>query len=550
MAMMAYQTGGPAASKVSLDGLTEQIQMFFQVKSLPRVGGTVDPFCLLYQRNPVTNQMVLIHTTEVKTDTTNPQFTEPATNPYSFEIVQDLEVRVYHKAKGVPPGESASHKFLGCFRYSQSQLMMAPGNKLSGPFVEGGACQVIVRGEVVTHTRDIFKSTIKCHNLPKMNGFLGLLGKSDPFVRISRLYDDGTYTGVMDTSVRKGTLSPTWPGAQKEMTAICNGDIDRNIRVEVFDYDQSGRHKPMGYVLTTLRAILDSGGQKMKLTKAFKGLICASGAGYISFLNPVVENHPTLVQFLKGGLDINLNVAIDFTQSNGHPSERTSLHRISNPGDPENDYQKAIRAVGGVVEAYDHEKKFAVYGFGARLGGSRDVQHCFPVYGGDSIVIGVDGVLNAYKECVTAVEFAGPTYFKHLIDNAGALAQSMNCTQDNQRYTVLLILTDGVIDDMDATIASIVQASYQPLSVIIVGIGKEDFTNMNKLDADDQKLEHAGVAHHRDIVQFVPFKKFHSKGATALAQNVLAEIPSQILKYMESKGIKPNDSPPPPPFAG
>jgi hypothetical protein len=42
---------------------------------------------------------------------------------------------------------------------------------------------------------------------------------------------------------------------------------------------------------------------------------------------------------------------------------------------------------------------------------------------------------------------------------------------------VLLILTDGVINDMDATIAALVHASTQPLSIIIVGVGSENFAS-------------------------------------------------------------------------
>ena len=42
-----------------------------------------------------------------------------------------------------------------------------------------------------------------------------------------------------------------------------------------------------------------------------------------------------------------------------------------------------------------------------------------------------------------------------------------------------MILTDGVIDDLQDTIDLLVEASYLPLSVIIIGIGNKDFSNMN-----------------------------------------------------------------------
>lgn len=61
-------------------------------------------------------------------------------------------------------------------------------------------------------------------------------------------------------------------------------------------------------------------------------------------------------------------------------------------------------------------------------------------------------------------------------------------TQFNQKYTILLILTDGVINDLEATIDEVVKASTLPLSIIIVGIGNADFEQMDQLDGDDAPL--------------------------------------------------------------
>ena len=42
-----------------------------------------------------------------------------------------------------------------------------------------------------------------------------------------------------------------------------------------------------------------------------------------------------------------------------------------------------------------------------------------------------------------------------------------------------------------------------PVSLIIVGVGKGDMTDMNILDADNRSLSHRGVRAKRDIVQFI-----------------------------------------------
>ena len=45
--------------------------------------------------------------------------------------------------------------------------------------------------------------------------------------------------------------------------------------------------------------------------------------------------------------------------------------------------------------------------------------------------------------------------------------------QSNNIYSILLIITDGDIHDMNETKNLLVRASKLPLSVIIVGVGKE-----------------------------------------------------------------------------
>ncbi len=79
--------------------------------------------------------------------------------------------------------------------------------------------------------------------------------------------------------------------------------------------------------------------------------------------------------------------------------------------------------------------------------------------------------------------------------------------RDGSEYFILLLLTDGIITDMDATRSAIVAASTLPLSIIIVGIGQADFEAMNILDGDGARLtDSRGVPAQRDIVQFVPFR--------------------------------------------
>ena len=97
---------------------------------------------------------------------------------------------------------------------------------------------------------------------------------------------------------------------------------------------------------------------------------------------------------------------------------------------------------------------------------------------------------------------------------------------------------------MDQTTRAIIDASTSPLSIVIVGVGGADFSNMEFLDSDDELLAIEGRKAARDIVQFVPYRKFaagqgDNVAAARLAREVLAEIPEQLVSYFNSKGIQP-----------
>lgn len=92
-----------------------------------------------------------------------------------------------------------------------------------------------------------------------------------------------------------------------------------------------------------------------------------------------------------------------------------------------------------------------------------------------------------------------------------------------KQYYVLLMITDGVITDMDQTAAAIVEASRLPMSIIIVGVGNADFSAMEFLDSDDKLLRSSwGDVAARDIVQFVPFRTFQVSRGQKLCAAVMA----------------------------
>ena len=77
-------------------------------------------------------------------------------------------------------------------------------------------------------------------------------GKSDPFVRISRMSEDGSTLAVYKTEVVMNNLNPTWKSIALSLQRLSNGDPHRPLVLECFDWDKDGSHELIGRAQTSV----------------------------------------------------------------------------------------------------------------------------------------------------------------------------------------------------------------------------------------------------------------------------------------------------------
>jgi hypothetical protein len=232
------------------------------------------------------------------------------------------------------------------------------------------------------------------------------------------------------------------------------------------------------------------------------------------------------VDYLRAGLKIRLIVAVDYTSSNLPCHMQNSNHSISNK--KLNNYEESIQHVVHTLDVYNKDKVVHLFGFGGIPEGQTKTSHCFKLGEENDY----KGVLRLYRETLPGITMSKPTILNEIIAQAQKICED---DKDPNNYYVTLILTDGDIHDYPQTTTGIVYSCKFPLSFIIVGIGKADFTNMIKLDSDGSQLrDREGRIAERDIVQFVEYDlyKYHPG---LLAAKVLEEIPEQICGYMSSR---------------
>ncbi|VFQ70923.1 unnamed protein product [Cuscuta campestris] len=506
-----------------------------------------DPMAVVYLKKR-DGTLLEVGRTEVIMNSLNPAWIQKINMMYQFEIVQPLIFHIYDvdsKYHNLPVKtlKLKDQDFLGEANCVLSEIVTKPSQRLTLNIHHRdgrgsnnlGTLTILAEEPVIS--RSAVELTLKCTNLDKKD----LFSKSDPFLIISRIVEAGGSIPICKTEVLNNNLNPIWKPVCLSVQHYVNKD--NPLIIECFDFNSSGKHALIGKMYKTVAELQSLHGSK-------------AGANFISppsglrkqeklskvelFVENFIEKQLySFLDYVSSGFELNFIVAIDFTASNGNPQTPSSLHYIDPSGNL-NAYQRAITEVGEVIQFYDSDRCFPAWGFGG-MTYTGSVSHCFNLNGNPSTseVQGVDGIMNAYSSALHHVTLSGPTLFSHVINSAANIA-AQSLKNNHHKYFVLLIITDGIITDPQETKDAIVRASDLPLSILVVGVGTADFTQMEILDADNGKrLESStGRIATRDIVQFVPIRDVLA-GQVSVVQALLEELPGQFLTYMRSRDIKP-----------
>ncbi|XP_067402963.1 copine-1 isoform X2 [Emydura macquarii macquarii] len=530
------------------------------------VGSKSDPLCVLLQ-NVGGDQWAELDRTEKIKNCQKPEFSKKLLIDYYFEKVQKLKFGVYdidNKSYDLNDDDYLGGVECTLGQIVSSKTLTRPLELKKGK--PAGKGTIKISAEEIKDTR-VVSLEIEAQNLDKKD----FLGKSDPFLEFYKQNDGGKWQLVYRSEVIKNNLNPCWKKFSVPLQTFCGGDFNKPIKVSVSDMDDSTSSDLIGEFTCITAKLLEARdhvvefecihpGKKQK-KKSYKN------SGIVRIKSCKIETDYSFLDYVMGGCQINFTVGIDFTGSNGYPKSPDSLHYISPNGI--NEYLTAIWSVGNVVQDYDTDKLFPAFGFGAQVPpnwqvGFSEFRHhplcvcqCLTKWCKCSLsqvshefalnfnpnnpyCQGIQGIVDAYRQALPQIRLYGPTNFSPIINHVARFAAQSAQQGTAAQYFVLLIITDGEITDLDQTRQAVVNASKLPMSVIIIGVGSADFKAMEFLDGDDGVLRSlTGEPAARDIVQFVPFRKFQNAPREALSQTVLAEVPKQLVSYYKMQGWAP-----------
>mmetsp|Transcript_41422 Transcript_41422/g.97040 ORF Transcript_41422/g.97040 Transcript_41422/m.97040 type:complete len:631 (-) Transcript_41422:1101-2993(-) len=538
---------------------TTKIQLSLRAEKLQNVSlsgfinGVSDPYAIVSVYDPfdAINEEEIGRTETIKNNL-SPSWSKIIYIDWTFGKPLYFKVAIYDEGKN-------NDILMGKCDFDVNDIISSEGNTKAKVLKErGGTIYAFV--EENTNCDDNLCFQLRAFELKRDKGWFSA---PNPYYTISRKDPiEEQWTLIYRSDHVLDNPCPVWNKVRLSMSALCNGDANRPLKIQVFDFRKKSKHAVIGQAETSVNKILKIGSHSQ--SNASKDLVLLKGnvkSGHMTILDALIELsqdsstsyysgdeqrdeppniskqekpppadniEPTFFNYLSGGCQICLCVAIDFTATNGNPRNPRSLHYISGNGEF-NAYEKAIHAVGSILIKYDSDHKVPVWGFGVRLNG--ETNNCFQC-GRNVEVFGVDGILGAYRSVFqTPIVMSEPTDWSSSILNAATYAtaaERKSYLPDAQVYSVLLIISDGGVEDMKKTLDALNEAKSSPLSVVVVGVGGADFREFKKLLGDQEN----------DNTTFVDFHE-HTGNMSSLSRAALSKVPRQLEKYFTKRDILP-----------
>jgi len=145
------------------------------------------------------------------------------------------------------------------------------------------------------------------------------------FVTLNREKSPGQYQPVFKSECKPAIKQHhSWNQIIIDTDTLCNNDMNQTIMIQMFEYKASGSHKKVGQAEISLGQLVDSG-------TSLNVKIDSSGS-MLKINDFALNERVSFLDYVMGGCEIGVHVAIDFTLSNGNPRSMQSLHYINQSG--------------------------------------------------------------------------------------------------------------------------------------------------------------------------------------------------------------------------
>ena len=304
-------------------GLVQTVSISFSAKDLPNLDTFTRTDGLVVFSKQSDNKWRKLGMTEVIMDNLNPSWVKSFDVQYNFEKREQYRLDMYDVNDTNNVSNLQGHDYIGFLEFSVHEIVTRRDQTLERPLLNenrpaGQSGTVMITGEIKsnqTQEEVIMQMRATFPSKSGMNFFL--IHK-----RISGQVWKPIYKSEIQHA-RNGAFD--WNMVSLLSQDLAGDEIERELRIDFYQSAKSGKHSHIGQVAFTL-AMLKEGTKEFTITDKKQRPL--SGNHRMTFTRLEITKRHAFLDYVFGGCEIGLTIAVDFTASNGPPSSPRSLHYL------------------------------------------------------------------------------------------------------------------------------------------------------------------------------------------------------------------------------
>ena len=308
----------------------------------------------------------------------------------------------------------------------------------------------------------------------------------------------------------------------------------------VYDYHFDKRQKLLIIIIKTILVDNDYKIRESERHTTLSSLVASPNSTYERLLNKEfpdqdmlcikltkINNNPkerndSIFEFIKSGIKLSIFVSMDFSNGKNQHNIKASI----------NNYTNIIKEIINKMGIYTDDYKLFYNGYGAKLKNSNDSSFYYKsifdieIDQKDSSKINnedldkyIEIIIPEKKVCISLL-------IRKITKKIYELYQT-------NYYNILFILARELTDENDRqeTIDAFIESSYLPLTIFIIGEGKNDLRRMNELYGKHIKVSSSGMDKYRDNIIYINFINDFKDNVNSMIEFCLREISKQIIGF-------------------
>ena len=232
-------------------------------------------------------------------------------------------------------------------------------------------------------------------------------------------------------------------------------------------------------------------------------------------------NSIKISDFLKSGIKLNVFFAFDFSSGNNKQPRIQSI----------NNYSKIINKFNQSIFHYAKKQSAYLYGYGGIYQKNPNDEDIFNLdSGNNNKPTPLDKFHEVYSSAKNSVIPKENVVLSKLIKR---ITKYIYDNYEPRNYNVLLILARELPDNSDKQdfIDSLIESSYLPLTIIIIGEGKNNFDHLKEYCSNELKEASSGMEKNRNNILYTTFSNNFNENEDKMIQWCLEEISKQMLEF-------------------